>query len=149
MTDHRQLAVDLFNDTWSLLDNKERTNQQDEEMVHAAHASRHHWGIVGTEKNKARGEWQIARVYAALERFVSSAHHAQLYMDACVEHSFDYWDLPFAYEGLARALVANDPVQAEKHLTEAKQLGEKIEKTEDKEWLHTNLDEITAMINAT
>jgi hypothetical protein len=70
-------------------------------------------------------------------------------MDACVEHSFDYWDLPFAYEGLARALVANDPVQAEKHLTEAKQLGEKIEKTEDKEWLHTNLDEITAMINAT
>jgi hypothetical protein len=149
MTDHRKLAVDLFNHTWSLLDNENRTPEQDEEMVHAAHASRHHWGIAGTEKNKARGEWQIARVYAALKRFVSSAHHAQLYMDACKTHDFDDWDLPFAHEGLARALIENDPDQAMKHLQEGREVGSKIEKEEDRAWLHTNLKEIEAMMDGT
>ena len=54
MTDHHQPAVALFNQTWSLLDNKQRTAEQDETMVHVAHASRHHWGIAGTPKNHAR-----------------------------------------------------------------------------------------------
>ncbi len=148
MTDHRQLAVELFNHTWALLDNTKRTPEQDEEMVHAAHASRYHWGIAGTKKNHARGEWQIARVYAALKRFTSSAHHAQLYMDACKMHDFDDWDLPFAHEGLARALVTNHPGDAEKHLAEAREKGECIEKEEDRQWLNENLDEIAAAIDA-
>ena len=131
MTEHRQLAVDLFNHTWTLLDTENRTPEQDEEMVHAAHASRHHWGIAGTEKNKARGEWQIARVYAALKRFVASAHHAQLYMDACKMHEFDDWDMPFAYEGLARGCALHDNDQAKKHIQEARETGRKIEKEED------------------
>lgn len=148
MTDHRKLAVDLFSYTWTLLENKERTPEQDEEMVHSAHASRHHWGIAGTEKNKARGEWQIARVYAALKRFVASAHHAQLYLDACKMHDFDDWDFPFAHEGLARALVTNNPEKAEQHLAEARKTGEDIKKDEDRDWLYKNLDEISAMIHA-
>jgi len=147
MTDHRKLAVGLFNHTWTLLENKKRTPEQDEEMVHAAHASRHHWGIAGTEKNHARGEWQISRVYAALKRYASSAHHAQLYMDACKMHDFDDWDLPFAHEGLARSLVTNDSEKAKKHLAEARNIGEQIKKEEDRQWLHTNLDEISAMLD--
>ncbi len=147
MTDHRQLAVDLFNHTWTLLDNKDRTNEQDDEMVHATHASRHHWGIAGTAKNKARGEWQIARVYAALQRSEPSIHHAQLYMDACQLHDFEDWDMPFAHEGLARAYVDVDPELSMKYLQEARSIGSKIEKDEDRAWLYTNLDEIEAMIN--
>lgn len=116
-------------------------------MVHAAHASRHHWGIAGTPKHHARGEWQISRVYAALQRFTAAAHHAQLYMDACKVHDFGPFDLAFANEGLARALVSNDPDGATKHLAEARKIGENIEKDEDREWLHTNLDEVSAMID--
>lgn len=148
MTDHRQLAVDLFNHRRSLLDNKQRTSEQDEEMAHSAHASRHHWGIAGTAKNKAWGEWQIARVYAVLKRFVSSAHHAQLCMIACRLQSFDDWDVPFAHEELARALVEEDPKQSTKLLAEARQLGENIKKDEDKQWLHDNLDETALMMDA-
>jgi hypothetical protein len=148
MTDHRQLAVDLFNHTWTLLDNKNRTPEQDEEMVHATHASRHHWGIVGTPRNHARGEWQIARVYAALKRFTSASHHAQLYMDACKMHDFGPFDFAFANEGLTRALVTNDPSGATEYLDKAKEAGEDIDKEEDKQWLHKNLDEVAAMIDA-
>ena len=58
MTDHRQLGVDLFNHVWTLLEKPTRTAAEDEEMVHAAHASRHHWAQVGIPANVARGEWQ-------------------------------------------------------------------------------------------
>ena len=46
-----------------------RTAEQDDEMIHAAHASRAiNWGQVGTKANLARGEWQVSRVYTALDR---------------------------------------------------------------------------------
>ncbi len=62
----RALAVGLFNYTWTLLENPNRTPEQDDEMLHAAHASRYHWGEVGEQVNLARGEWQVSRVYAVL-----------------------------------------------------------------------------------
>jgi len=148
VTDHKQLAVDLFNHTWALLDTKERTSDQDEEMVHSAHASRHHWGIVGNKLNHARGEWQISRVYSALKRFSSAVHHAELYMSACKMHSFSPFDEAFSSEGLARALVENDPEKAKQCLTESRKIGESIEKEEDRHWLHANLDEVTEMMDA-
>jgi hypothetical protein len=46
--EHRKFAVGLFNLTWSLLDKKDRTREEDDKMVHAAHASRYHWGEIGT-----------------------------------------------------------------------------------------------------
>jgi len=37
-------------------------------MIHAAHASRFHWGEIGKPINLGRGEWQISRVYSVLNR---------------------------------------------------------------------------------
>ena len=48
--ERRQLATDLFNHTWELLELTDRTPDQDDEMIHAAHASRYHWGEVGTRR---------------------------------------------------------------------------------------------------
>ena len=45
-------------------------------MIHAAHASRHHWAAVGTGVNLARGEWQISRVYVTLGRGEPALFHA-------------------------------------------------------------------------
>ncbi len=146
MTDHRQLAVELFNHTWSLLSNNNRSPQQDEEMVHAAHVSRNHWGIAGTPIHHARGDWQLARVYAVLGRFSESEHYAKLYLEACTQNEFDDWDLPFAYEAMARSCVVN-PERAKQYLAEARKLGEKVANDDDKQWLFTNLDEIAVMID--
>jgi hypothetical protein len=46
-TDHRQLGVDLFNHVWTLMETPDRTIAQDDEMLHGAHASRYHWGLLG------------------------------------------------------------------------------------------------------
>ena len=39
----RRLAVDLFNRTWELMLLPERTPEHDDELLHTAYASRHHW----------------------------------------------------------------------------------------------------------
>jgi hypothetical protein len=62
--DRRRLAVDLFNHVWTLLDKPDRTPAEDDEMIHAAHASRFDWAEVGAPVNLVRGEWQVSRVYA-------------------------------------------------------------------------------------
>ena len=48
----RQLATDLFNLVWTLLEQPGRSAEDDDRMVHAAHASRYHWGQVGGPARK-------------------------------------------------------------------------------------------------
>jgi hypothetical protein len=111
--DHRRIGVDLFNGTWELIEKTDRTRADDDRMLHMAHASRHHWGYVGTPANLARGEWLCSRVYALLERPEPCRHHAQRVLDLCTENELTDWDLGFAHEALARAhAVAGDPVAA-------------------------------------
>jgi len=105
VTDERLLAAQLFNETWRLMEQENRTIADDDRMIHAAHASRYHWGLVpgATPANLARGEWQISRVYAVLKMPESARYHAQRVLDICQENGIGDWDLAFAYEALARA----------------------------------------------
>ena len=146
MTERRRLAVDLFNHAWSLLRLPERTPEQDDELIHAAHASRHHWAEVGTAANLARGEWQVSRVYATLGRAEPALHHAERCLDRCLAHAEDMeqFDLPYAYEALARAhTISGDRAQAEHYLALARQTGAKIEDADDRELLVADLDALT------
>ncbi|MGD0803222.1 MAG: hypothetical protein ABSA11_04020 [Candidatus Bathyarchaeia archaeon] len=52
----RKRGIDLFNKTWDLIDKKDRTHSDDLNMIHSAHTSRYHWGMVGEPINLARGE---------------------------------------------------------------------------------------------
>jgi len=138
---HRQLAVDLFNHVWTLLDLPERTRAQEDELIHAAHASRHHWAQVGEPKNLARGEWQVSRAYAEVGRPEPALHHARRCLEI-LEESGDGedWDVPFAHEALARAfLVAGDTEAAEHHLAVARELAASVTDAEDREHLENEL----------
>ena len=105
---HRRLAVDLFNRSWRLLALEARAPEQDDELIHVAHASRHHWGEIGPAAAVARGEGQCSRVYAALGRAEPALHHAE----RCLElvraggEGFEDWDLASAFEVAARARLA-------------------------------------------
>src|SRR3954464_1947812 len=103
----------------------DRSAADDDRMLHAAHASRHHWGEVGTPANLARGEWQCSRVYAVLGRAEPSLHHAHRVLEICEQHGIADWDLAFAYEALARAhAVAGDAAATETALAEARRAAE-------------------------
>ena len=71
----------MFNGVWTLLEVADRTIEQDDQIVHAAHASRYHLGQVGDPVNVIRGEWQCSRVYTTLGRAEPALWHARRCLD--------------------------------------------------------------------
>ena len=140
---HKKFAIDTFNLTWQLLDKTDRTEEDDERMIHAAHASRFHWGEVGTAVHAERGEWQISRVYSVLNRPELALHHAQRCLAICQEHGIKDFDIAFAHEAMARAYaVAEDSAQCEMHIQLAKNSGLQIEEKEDRDLFLSELETI-------
>jgi hypothetical protein len=140
---HRKLGVDLFNHVWSLLDKLDRSREEDDEMIHSAHASRYHWGQVGEPVNFARGEWQISRVYAVLNRPEPALFHAIRSLDICTENNIGDFDLAFAYEAVARACaVAGDRDRVDEYVALGKAAGEKIAEEEDRKLFFGDLGSI-------
>ena len=143
-TTHKQMAVDLFNLTWDLIEKHDRTETEDDTMLYAAMASRFHWGIVGTPLNFARGEWQISRVYAILGRSESAIHHARKSLRLCTEYHLGDFDLGFAYEAMARAYkIAGDTAEQQKYLSLALKTAEKVEQENNKNWLLKNIESVS------
>jgi DNA-binding transcriptional MerR regulator len=106
VTDHRTLGVDLFNKAWTLMEKPTRTPEEDDELIHCAHASAYHWQQVGTRANRARSEWQCSRVHAILGQSELALHHARRCHEIAAANedgSMEDWDLAGAYEALARA----------------------------------------------
>jgi DNA-binding transcriptional MerR regulator len=140
--DHRRLGVDLFNKTWTLMEKEDRTLEETDEMLHCAHASSYHWMQVGTQANRARSEWQCSRVYTVLGRGEPALYHARRCLEICEAspEALADWDLPFAYEALARAhAVAGDSAESELCLAQARELGATIEGQEEREILEADL----------
>jgi DNA-binding transcriptional MerR regulator len=143
--DERRLAAALFNATWTLMEKENRTRAEDDEMLHMAHASRHHWGQVAeaTPAHFGRGEWQCSRVYAVLGRSEPCLHHAQRYLDICQENGIADWDLAFAYEALARGhAVAGDTEQARAFTEQALAAAEDVAEDDDRELVLSDLESI-------
>lgn len=141
---HRKFAVDLFNLVWSLMDKKDRTKEEDDKMVHAAHASRFHWGEIGTPLEFERGEWQISRVYSVLKRSEPALLHAKRCLETCQSNNIGDFDIAFAYEAMARAYaIAGQKSECQKYLQLAREAGEKIKAKEDKDYFFSELKTIS------
>ena len=132
--EERQVAVDLFNHVWELLETPDRSTEQDDRMVHAAHASRFHWGNVGDADNLTAGEWQCSRVYAVLGRGEPAVHHAARALAICDGAGIDGFFRAAACEALARAhAVAGNRAEAERWRDAAWKAAEAIDEDEDRE----------------
>ena len=137
---HKKLAVDLFNLTWDLLDKEDRTPEEADTMIHAAHASRFHWGEVGTPLEFERGEWQISRVYAVLDRPEAALYHARRCLDLCQANEIGDFDLAFAYEALARAYaIAGDADKSGEYIELAMGAAQQIEDEGNREYFESEL----------
>jgi len=81
-----------------------KSRENDDRMLHAAHAMRYHWGEAPecTPANLARGEWQVSRVYTVLGRPEPALWHARRCFDHCETNGLGDWDLAYAYEAIAR-----------------------------------------------
>jgi hypothetical protein len=140
---HKKFAVDCFNLVWNLMEKKDRTKADDDRMMHAAHASRFHWGDVGTPVEVERGEWQISRMYTVLNRPDSAVFHAKRCLEICRQNNIGDWDIAFAYEAMARAhAVAGQKTDCKKYVEMANKAAEHIKEKGDRDYLLSELKTI-------
>jgi len=120
MSANLDLARTLFNETWDLLDKKNRTEAETIAMLHKAHASCYLWREAASPLNDARGEWQVSHVYSLLGEGRLALLHGAYSLALCLDNGIGGFDLAFGYEAVARAYKAlGDEALTEEH----KQLG--------------------------
>ena len=140
--EHRKLAALFFTETWRLLNLTDRSKEQDARMIHCSHASRMHWELVGNSRNRAVGEWQIARVYSVLKFPQSALYHATLCLAITERAGMEGFPMGCAHEGMARALALTDKQAAAVHYKKAVEILPSIDDPEDAEILRSDLASI-------
>lgn len=137
---HRKIGADLFNYTWSLIDRERRSKEENDEMLHAAHASRYHWGHAGGPLNRSIGEWQISRVYAVLNRPEPAHFHGQRALEIARRSHLAPFYLAYAYEALARAAsLAGRRKDRNQYYRAAQRVGSRVRDPDDRRMLREDL----------
>jgi len=140
--EHKKLGIKNFNGAWDLIDKKERTLEEDLQLIQMTHASQHHWRHGGgTELNLARGEWQISHVYSVLGMGEPALNHAFSYKTQIEDNKIGDFDLVFVYEALANAykLLGMEDEKNEA-LKKGYELIDQVEKKGDKDYCKSQLD---------
>jgi len=140
---HKSFAIHCFNEAWTYMDKKERTTDEDMTMIHLAHASRYHWGVVGTPLHAARGDWQISRVYSLLDQGENALIYANASLCLCLDHNFNGFDLAFGYEAVARSLaVLKESEKMNEFKQKAVEAAMRIDEANDRQYVLDEIDTI-------
>jgi hypothetical protein len=140
----RRVAAALYNHVWDLLETPDRTPVQDEALLHAAHASRWHWGVIGGPEQKIVGDWLLSRAYAAAARGGEAVHYARMASAGCDAFpEAPDWLAASTAEGMARALLADGDVSAAREWRDRTTAGlAEIADPEDRELIAGQLAEL-------
>ncbi len=112
-------------------------------MLHAAHASRYHWGHAGTPLNLSIAEWQLSRVYAILGRAEPALFHGRRALEYARKGRLGRFYLAYAYEGLARAsAVDGNRTARNRYLREARRIGATVRARDERRMLQEDLETI-------
>ena len=148
--EHRRLGVDLYNGTWELIERQDRTPDEDDEMLHRAHASAYHWlhAAGATAANRARSQWLCSRVHAAAGQPEGALHHARSCLALVEGHGdvMEDWDLAAAHEALARAhFAAGDAEEARRFVELARAEAATIAEADDRKNIEADLDSLALL----
>lgn len=135
---HRKTAARCFNEAWDYLEKKDRSPQDEQQMLHLVHAARYHRSFVGEPINFATGNWQISRAYAAINQPGLALQFAKSSLEICQKENLEI--LCTAYEAMARAYaVSKDYKSAVSYIKKAH---EALNIVKDKEERGTFLQQI-------
>ena len=138
-------AIKLFNETWDLIDLKERNDDEKTQMLQKAHTSRYLWGLVGKPVNLARGDWQISRCYALLNMGDAALLYGESSLKTALENESTALDVTFGYEAVARAhALLGNKEEAAASKTKGIDVAVKIERENDRTYAEGELNNINA-----
>jgi len=137
---HKYFAVSFFNETWSLIEKKERSLHDDQLMVALSQASLCHWMMRPdcSDQNLSIAFWQLSRVYA----LIGQAGEARRLGEICLGYSgkLEPFYRGFAHEALARATaLQGNGAAREVHLAEARRLAAEVADAGERESLEADL----------
>ena len=138
--EQRKLAVGMFNATWALIDTKDRSPEQDREMLTAACASRQLWGNIGGPEQLVTGDWQVAHVASLLGHTALALDFATAAYSRAAVSEVPGWLKASACEGLARAhAVAGHSQERDAWIDRARQLLAEVDDAEDRELIESQI----------
>jgi hypothetical protein len=141
---HRTMAPRAFNHTWALLDATERSREDEEEMLAATFAQRHHWYRVGNARNRAIADWQVSRVAAVLGYADLARRFGERSLQIAIADELGPFMIGFGHEALARAAADVDDIETfTHHLEAARALLDDIEDDDNRDLLESDLTEMS------
>jgi hypothetical protein len=142
---HRYFSADCFNRAWDLIEKKDRSAAEDEEMLRLSMASTWHWTQRPecTPANLSVGYWQTARVYILLKQTDRARRYAQLSLDTAQNGGAGPFYIAYGYEALAR-VEAQAGIKGKKeiYLNEARRLAQQVTDADDRGVLEGDLNTI-------
>lgn len=143
MSDQLKLAISLFNETWALIDQKDRTDEETITMLHKAHTSCYLWREANNPVNNARGEWQVSHVYSLLREGRLALLHGKYSLDLCLNNGIGDFDLAFGYEAVARAYrVLGEDSLANEHKRLGLAASDAIADNEDRDYTLSSFSDL-------
>lgn len=140
---HRHFAARCFNAAWDLIDKVDRTPDEDDQMLHVAHASVWHW----TQREDCSpvklsiGYWQLSRVCALARRPDEARHYAAKCLKVTPPDEPFY--VGYAHEALARAeKLAGNADAAARHLEAGRGQASAVKDESDRQALAADLDSL-------
>jgi len=140
---HQYFAAHCFNRAWDLIDQQDRTPEDDRLMVALSQASIFHWlqRPDCTNQHLSIGYWQASRIQALLGNSSESLHYARV----CLSFSSDLapFYVGYAHEALARGYhLSGDVPQTEEHLKRGRELANQVTDASERDLLLADLASI-------
>lgn len=143
---HKHFSAVCFNKAWDLIGKKDRSAEDDEEMIRLSLTSTWHWTQRAdcTSRNLSIGYWQTSRIYSILGQAENAKRYGQLCLKASQEDDVPPFYLGYAYEALARAeMVVGDKKKMGEYLQEARRVADLVSDSNAKQMLLDDLDTIS------
>ncbi|HVQ17659.1 MAG TPA: hypothetical protein VMT27_01330 [Actinomycetes bacterium] len=144
--DQRTLAVRMFNATWDLIETRDRSAEQDRQMLLMACASRQLWDGIGGPMEKSTGDWQVGHVAALLGHASLSLDFANAAYEQAISGEVPAWMIASTSEGLARAhAAAGHALERDAWIQRTRQLLQAVEDDEDRSLVETQLSTVPSV----
>ena len=140
---HHYMGIEMNNQTWGLLDKKDRSEQDNIRIINFAKASLYHWRKSDkyNVENEQRGQWLISRVYAILGQSDEALSYAKEVLKITEDNNLKDFDLAYAYESMARAHSISENIdESEEWYKKAKTAGDLIANEKDKKYFILDLN---------
>jgi uncharacterized protein YndB with AHSA1/START domain len=105
--EHRRHGIAANNSTWDLLDGRQLSDDEVDDVLGRAYAAAYHWRRAARRapENAARASWLISRVHAVLGHGELALHHADRCLAVVDSAGLADFDAAYAHEARARALA--------------------------------------------